>query len=114
MERATGVVQAAYQDVVEEPATLDRSTRLGTVRPCLLKIDTEGHEMAVLEGATGLLDAIDCVVVEVHFDKPHCYRPSEPIDFLTARGFELVDVLDSHIRNRHFVCGDLVFERTPD
>lgn len=45
-------------------------------RPSLLKIDTEGHEMAVLEGATGLFDVIDCVVVEVHFDKPHCYQPS--------------------------------------
>jgi FkbM family methyltransferase len=80
-------------------------------RPSLLKIDTEGHEMAVLEGANGILEVFDCVVVEVHFDKPHCYLPNAPVAFLAAHGFELVDVLDSHIRNRHFVCADMVFER---
>ncbi len=80
-------------------------------RPALLKIDTEGHEMAILEGAAGILAVIDCVVVEVHFDKPHCYQPSQPVAYLTERGFQLVDVLDSHIRDRHFVCADMVFER---
>jgi FkbM family methyltransferase len=81
-------------------------------RPSLLKIDTEGHEMEVLDGATGIIDAIDCVVAEIHFNKPHCYKPSRPIAFLNERGFELVDVLDSHIRNKHFICADMVFERT--
>jgi FkbM family methyltransferase len=80
-------------------------------RPCLLKIDAEGHELAILQGATGIIDLIDSVVVEIHFDKPHCYWPGMPIDFLNQHGFCLVDVLDSHIRDGHFVCADLVFVR---
>jgi FkbM family methyltransferase len=93
---------------------LDQSIdRARVERPCLLKIDTEGHELAILRGAVGIIDLIDSVVVEVHFDKPHCYWPGMPIDFLGEHGFHLVDVLDSHIRDGHFVCADLVFVRNP-
>jgi FkbM family methyltransferase len=87
--------------------------RRAILQPCLLKIDTEGHELAILEGATGLLDLIEAVVVEVHFDKPHCYPPAAPVRFLNERGFEIVDVLDTHIRHGHFICADFVFTRNP-
>ncbi|MDX2289949.1 MAG: FkbM family methyltransferase [Hyphomicrobiaceae bacterium] len=83
------------------------------LRPCLLKIDTEGFEMEVLRGAAGLLDAIDVVVAEVHFDKPQLYRPFELVGFLAARGFQLTDMLDHHVRLGRVVCADMVFERVP-
>jgi FkbM family methyltransferase len=93
---------------------LDQSIdRARVERPCLLKIDTEGHELAILQGASGIIDLIDSVVVEIQFDKPHCYWPGMPIDFLKEHGFCLVDVLDSHIRDGHFVCADMVFVRDP-
>lgn len=80
-------------------------------RPSLLKIDTEGYELAVLRGATGILAAVDVAVVEVHFDKPHLYKPYEIIALLGDFGLELVDMLDHHVRAHHVVCADLVFQR---
>lgn len=38
------------------------------VRPCLLKIDVEGYELAVLKGADAVLRQVDTVVIEVQND----------------------------------------------
>lgn len=81
------------------------------LRPSLLKIDTEGFEMFVLKGATGILDAIDCVVVEVHFQRPDLYQPYEVLAFLAERGFGLTEMLDFYVGGHRFICADLVFRR---
>lgn len=81
-------------------------------RPCLLKIDTEGYELEVLRGASGLMAAIDAVVVEVHFDKPQSYAAHEIFDFLAGYGFRMTDMLDHHVCAGRVVCADLVFERS--
>lgn len=80
-------------------------------RPCMLKIDTEGYELAVLEGAEGLLPAIDCVMVELHFGKPYAYAPQEVLDILGRQGFALTDMLDHEVTNGRVVCSDFIFER---
>lgn len=80
-------------------------------KPCLLKIDTEGYELDVLEGARGLLSHIDCVVVEVHFRKANAYSPANIVNLLAEYDFHLTDMLDHHIRRHHVVCADLVFIR---
>lgn len=80
-------------------------------RPSLLKIDTDGYELDVLRGAEGVLPAIDCVVAEVHFDKPETYTPHQLVDFLASRGFALADMLDHHVRDHRMVCADMVFQR---
>lgn len=80
-------------------------------RPALLKIDTEGYELAVLQGAEALLPAIDAVIVEVHLGKAYAYRPQQILDILAPHGFALVDVLDTEVRNRRVTCLDMVFER---
>jgi FkbM family methyltransferase len=82
-------------------------------RPSLLKIDTEGYELAVLRGAEGLFAALDCVVVEMHFSKPDQYDPNDVIEYLAARGFVMSEMLDFHVRDRRVVCADLVFRRSP-
>ncbi len=81
------------------------------IRPCLLKIDTEGYEINVLRGALGLLDRIDCIVVEVHFDTPQQYKPQEIFDFLAGHGYELTHILDTYVGLGMFLSGDFVFER---
>lgn len=81
-------------------------------RPALLKIDTEGYEMAVLRGASGLLSAIDCVVVEIHFSKPDQYQPNDIIDFLGRHGFQMREMLDFHVKDHCVVCADFVFRRS--
>lgn len=80
-------------------------------RPCILKIDTEGYEHSVLEGAAGLLHVIDCIMVELHFNKPYAYAPQQVLDLVGRHGFALTDMLDHEVANGRLVCSDFVFER---
>lgn len=79
--------------------------------PCLLKIDTEGYEMAVLEGAEKLLGNIDCIAVEIHFQKPDQYEPYQLINFLAQRGFGMCEMLDFHVKHHRVICADFVFRK---
>ena len=81
------------------------------VRPVLLKIDTEGYELAVLTGAEKLLPAIDAVILEMHLGKAYAYRPQQILDIMARHGFALIDVLDHEVRNGRVTCVDMVFER---
>ncbi len=80
-------------------------------RPCMLKIDTEGYELAVLKGAEGILAAVDCVMVELHFGKSYAYAPQHVLDLLGRHGFALTDMLDHEVSNGRVVCSDFIFER---
>lgn len=74
-------------------ATLDQLvTEPGQV---LLKIDVQGAEMAVLGGATGLLERCAYIIVEVSFLKffKGGVLAHEVIAWMAARGFALYDVL---------------------
>jgi FkbM family methyltransferase len=63
--------------------------------PHLLKIDTEGHELNVLRGATETLRSVDCVIAEVSVGPrfEDSYEFSEVVGLLGDAGFELADVL---------------------
>jgi FkbM family methyltransferase len=50
---------------------------------CLVKIDVEGHELAVLEGGGRLLERVACVVVEVNED-PHVFEGAPPPEVVDA------------------------------
>ncbi len=83
-------------------------------RPSLLKIDTEGFELEVLKGATGILPHIDCIVSELHFTSPQMYRPRDLISCLEQHGFEMTEMLDFHAGNGRIWCADFVFRRIAD
>lgn len=55
----------------------------------LLKIDVDGAEMKVLQGAAGLLDKVNCVVVEA--SRRFLF---ERVSFLNQQGYEIFDVVD--------------------
>lgn len=62
----------------------------------LLKIDVEGYEKFVLEGACQLLSRIQCIYFEsweYHFAK-FGYHTSDAIKFLTDKGFQCLRMLD--------------------
>lgn len=82
-------------------------------RPSLLKIDTEGTELAVLKGAAGIMDAIDTIVVEVQFRRSDTHQPHEVMQFLSSHGFILTDILDREVIQARVACTDFVFERLP-
>ncbi|RZV46695.1 MAG: FkbM family methyltransferase [Acidimicrobiales bacterium] len=79
-----------------EVDTLDNIVASTSVRgPFGLKIDTEGHELDVLRGATNVLKDTEFIVAEVSVSRRFegGYAFSEFIAECAANGFHLVDVL---------------------
>lgn len=79
---------------------LDSIIPADIARPSLLKIDTQGNELDVIAGTTGILDAIDVVIVETSF---HEFRKGAPeIHDIIARmaglGYRCYEVLEGHYR----------------
>jgi FkbM family methyltransferase len=77
---STRVAQSTLDDVV-----------VALRRIALLKIDVEGYEKFVLEGATATLAHVDCVYFESHDAgyAAHGYALADVIDLLAAQGFEV-------------------------
>lgn len=91
----------------------------GLDRVFLLKTDTEGHDLEVLEGASGLLGqgCVSYVLSEVGFsaaDKSHTYF-SEICSFLETRHFVLVGIYDVaglwHLRDWGYTFGNVLFAK---
>jgi FkbM family methyltransferase len=71
-------------------------------RPILLKIDTEGHELAVLRGAQALLPLVDTVIAEVsiapRFDQGYSFE--EFVSYMDAHGFNVYSFLTMPVPRR--------------
>lgn len=70
-------------------------------RPCLLKIDTQGAELAVLAGAQRLLEKVDVAIIETSF---HQFRKGAPeidevIAAMSRLGFRCYEALEGHFRS---------------
>lgn len=80
-----------------EVTTLDRILRENPdlEPPFLLKIDTEGHELEVVEGADELLARTEVVIAEVSVSErfEDGYRFEEFVAAMGARGFRVFDFL---------------------
>jgi FkbM family methyltransferase len=79
---------------------LDSIIPSGFAQPALLKIDTQGFEIEVLRGATGLLSSIDVIIIEASF---HEFRHGAPEIFdimreMEALGFVAYEILEGHYR----------------
>jgi FkbM family methyltransferase len=79
--------------------------------PYCLKMDVEGYEHAVIEGARDLLGGTELVIAEVSVtNRFHGGVTSlELIDLMRSRGFEVVDVIDA-ASTGHGVHADVVFK----
>jgi glycosyltransferase A (GT-A) superfamily protein (DUF2064 family) len=74
---------------------------LGTVKgPLLLKIDTEGHEIEALKGASGILEQAEIVMLEVSVGARFegGYRMIELTKLMDKAGFDLIDI--THIAQK--------------
>jgi hypothetical protein len=83
------------QAVVVRTARLDeRLTEAMLPRPCLLKIDVQGGELLVLQGASGIMHLLDEVLVECSFVELYDGQPlaGDVVAFLRERGFGLAGV----------------------
>jgi FkbM family methyltransferase len=65
--------------------------------PFGVKIDTEGFEHQVVNGATLLLERTQFVIAEVSVSKrfEHSYSAGQLIELVRGRGFEVADILDA-------------------
>lgn len=106
---ATGPAETVAVDTVD-----GYCDRLELDAPTLLKIDTEGHEMAVLSGATRRLDrhAIRFVLCEIQFSA----HPAEPhgnfFDVSTVlldRGYRVISFYTGGVDNLGWRWGDVLF-----
>jgi FkbM family methyltransferase len=63
--------------------------------PVLLKIDTQGYEKEVLRGATGLLDVLTAIQLEMSLTPLYVGAPgfTEMIDYMSELGFELFSIV---------------------
>jgi FkbM family methyltransferase len=91
----------------------DRALKLGS--GALMKIDVQGHELAVLEGARDTLRSIHAVIVEVILDQLYekQSRFEDVFAFMTSSGFNYAGNLDQHYgEDGHVMWIDAVFVRT--
>lgn len=106
--------EAAGRTVVQTARLDDLVAPERRLRPCLLKIDVQGAELDVLNGASSVLGAVDAVLVECSFVE--LYRgqalAGEIVDALHGRGF-LLTALCSPVADRsgRVLQADLLFER---
>jgi FkbM family methyltransferase len=84
-------------DVVVPMTTVDAEVaRRGLGGPFLLKLDTHGFEVPILEGASRTLREASLVVVEAYnFElRPGCLRFGQMCDHLERRGLRCIDLVD--------------------
>lgn len=82
----------------------------------LMKIDVQGGELLVLDGAPETLRKTRMVVLEVSFLEYNKGAPlfAEVIAYMTARAFRAVDVLDLHYCRGACLQADILFVREGD
>lgn len=82
---------------------------------CLLKLDVQGAELDVLEGAREILQQTEFILLEASLLNYNAGAPlaAELIDWLNRNGFVLFDICDQQRRNenRLLVQADLLFSR---
>ena len=68
--------------------------------PVLLKLDIEGHELHVLDGAAELLQHVGLLILEVRLISYVDGLPefTQVVDYMTAHNFVLYDILDGGYR----------------
>ncbi len=84
------------------------------LRPCLLKLDVQGAELLVLDGADGLFKAIDHVYLEVSFVELYIGQDLFPEIFsrMAACNYEIANIAElTHDRLGRLVQANVLFSR---
>ncbi|NIJ91395.1 FkbM family methyltransferase [Xanthomonas campestris] len=87
--------QATNEEIVVSKTTLDNAcVLLGIAQVHILKIDVQGFERQVLEGATAILQHTDCAVIEIGLYDFYGRTNSfvEVVNLMQAAGFSLWDI----------------------
>lgn len=105
--------------------TIDRYIESGKVPPSLLKIDTEGHDAAVLDGAMGLLSGPHAPAM-IQFEYGETWLPAkrtlgEAQERLEGCGYSVGRLFPGHVEFKpyvladdHFRMGNMIAVKDPD
>jgi FkbM family methyltransferase len=79
--------------------------------PNLLKIDTQGSELDILDGATDLLPNVDLVYLECPFVRYNLGAPNlqDYLDFMRNKGFVPTKILEIHYSENVILQIDIMF-----
>jgi FkbM family methyltransferase len=101
------VVKLSTLDIEFHPAELSART--------FLKLDVQGHELAVLRGGDRVLDRIRWILAELSFVEFYEGQAlaGEVIQWLMTRGFLPIDTLEPVRRGGRTLQMDVLFERAP-
>ena len=84
--------------------------------PCILKLDTQGHEINVLKGAANLLRQVDMIICEVSFHQFRQNAPEVADIIIKMREYDYVpyEILEGHYRSVDNALAqvDIVFVKT--
>jgi FkbM family methyltransferase len=121
---ASSINQVTWREATPDNPPAPRTVPLRTVDSLLqerrwqapfgLKIDTEGFEHRVIEGATELLKETQFVIAEVSVSQrfENSYTFEEFIELMSSRGFALCDILNAvRYSERELSYIDAVFRR---
>lgn len=108
VERAKEFPGSAVEQKEVDVVRLDELLANGNyARPYGVKIDTEGFELEVLKGCTGVFPDVEFIIAELCVKRifPGSYHVSNVVEFLGAHGFELFDILNARgWAPNHFDC----------
>ena len=116
----TAGAKRTFQWAAEEPPVEVKLVRLDTVlggwrpaRPALLKIDVQGYEREVLNGATETLRSVDAIVIEQSFERFYDDQGlfTETDGLLRSLGWHLVRPLDWRREGGRVVELDCLYAR---
>lgn len=122
--RTTGVPGGRYEEVICPVSTADLLINAGLPAPQLLKIDTEGHDAAVLRGARGLLFG-DAAPAMIQFEYGETWIPGRETLEATQRlledaGYRVGRSYPDHVdfkrytyADDHFRMGNMIAAKPP-
>lgn len=104
-----------YKDVVPKLVRAMRADQISQIPHNIdvLKVDTQGSELEVLNGFGNKLDPVKLVIMEVPIVNYNSGAPdfSTYIEFMKSKGFRVTHVLDNHLRDGEIIALDLAFQR---
>jgi FkbM family methyltransferase len=105
--------QGLQQITIEVRTLNDIASQTGIARPEIIKIDAEGFDLRVLQGASDLLGKTDIFLIEACFCAPYENSVAAVVAFMANAGYHLIDITDLNRSPKHGVLwvSELAFLR---